>query len=76
MLVEMHQSGYKAYTLRLSPTGPPGVWRVTLYSAQTGERWRFANLEEFCAFLSRAVADASACSDQPAKLESPDQAGD
>lgn len=72
----MHQSGYQAYTLRLSPAGPPGAWRVTLYSAQTGERWRFASLEDFYAFLSQAGASATACPDQHAKPAAPDQAGE
>jgi hypothetical protein len=76
MLVEMHQSGYQAYTLRLSPAGPPGVWRVTLYSAQTGERWRFANLEQMYDFLHQAVADAPACADQPGDPAAQDETGE
>jgi len=76
MFVEMHQSGHQAYMLRLSPAGPPSVWRVTLYSAQTGERWRFANLEQLYAFLRQAVADASVHPDQPAKPAPPAQVGE
>ena len=75
MVVEIHQSGYQAYTLRLSPAGPPGVWRVTLYSAQTGERWRFANLEQMYTFLRQAVADAPARPDQPVEPAPPKQVG-
>lgn len=61
----MHQSGYQAYTLRLSLAGSPGVWRVTLYSAQTGERWRFANLEQLYDFLHQVVTDVPATADRP-----------
>lgn len=63
--MEMHQSGCQAYTLRLSPAGLPGVWRVTLYSAQTGERWRFANLEQLYDFLHQAVTDVPRSVDRP-----------
>jgi hypothetical protein len=76
MLVAMRQSGYKAYMLRLSPAGEPGVWRVTLYSAQTGERWRFANLEQLYAFLYQAVAAAPACPDQLGEPAVPDHDGE
>ena len=69
----MHQSGYQAYMLRLSPAGAPGVWRVTLYSAQTGERWRFADLEQLHAFPHQAVAAAPACPDQPVAPAPPDR---
>lgn len=71
--MEMHHPGYQAYTLRLSPGGTAGVWRVTLYSAQTGERWRFANLEQLHAFLCRAVAAAPACSNEPVESAGPDK---
>ncbi len=73
MLVAIRQWGNQAYMLRLSPGGAPGVWRVTLYSAQTGERWRFANLEQLHAFLCQAVAAVPACPDQPATTAPPDQ---
>jgi hypothetical protein len=73
MLVAMGQSSYQAYTLRLSPGGPPGVWRATLYSAQTGERWRFADLEQLHAFLCQAVA-APAWPDQPLAPAAQDEA--
>ncbi len=72
--MEMHQPRYQAYTLRLSAGGEAGVWRVTLYSAQTGERWRFADLEQLHAFLCQAVAAAPACPNDPVALAEPDEA--
>ena len=46
---------YQAYTLRLSRVGETPVWRATLYCAITGQRWRFADMEQLNAFLLQAV---------------------
>ena len=46
---------YQAYTLRLSRVGETQVWRATVYCAITGQRWRFATVEQLGAFLRQAV---------------------
>ncbi|MBN1811944.1 MAG: hypothetical protein JXA14_08925 [Anaerolineae bacterium] len=47
-----------SYLLRLWQTDHRGalVWRASLESAHTGERWGFASLAELCAFLNQETA--------------------
>ena len=49
---------YVSYLLRLWQAEREGalVWRASLESAQTGERWGFASLDELLAFLERETA--------------------
>jgi hypothetical protein len=46
---------YLAYLLRLWPTGDRGstIWRASLESPHSGERYNFATLEEMFSFLQR-----------------------
>jgi hypothetical protein len=47
------QPSYQSYLLRLwqvQGNGQP-VWRASLESAQTKERWTFVSIKELCAFL-------------------------
>ena len=52
---------YVSYLLRLWQTEQEGalVWRASLQSARTGERWGFANLAELYAFLEQEIAAAN-----------------
>ena len=60
-----------SYLLRLWQTGHKGalVWRASLESAHTGERWGFANLAELYAFLEEETAagieDGRPCHGRP-----------
>lgn len=61
------QPDYLSYLVRLWRTGdqhPFGrrVWRASLESPHTGERWSFASLEELFDFLERQTG-------QPDKIE-------
>lgn len=51
------RDNYQAYTLRLSRVGDTQAWRATLYCAVTGQRWRFADVEQLNAFLRHAVVE-------------------
>ena len=55
---------YQAYTLRLSRVGDTPVWRATVYCAITGQRWRFATVEQLNAFLLQVVV-TSPCPTPP-----------
>lgn len=48
---------YQAYTLRLSRVADTDVWRATLFCAITGQRWRFAHIDQLNAFLLHAVVE-------------------
>ncbi|MBN2390575.1 MAG: hypothetical protein JXR84_07625 [Anaerolineae bacterium] len=47
------QQRYHAFLLRLWPVEARGqtVWRASLESSHTGERWGFANVDALCTFL-------------------------
>jgi hypothetical protein len=49
--------GYVAYLLRLwqAQEGGSAVWRASLESPQTGERWGFASLADLFTFLECEV---------------------
>lgn len=53
--MDRSRDNYQAYTLRLSRVGDTQAWRATLYCAITGQRWRFADVEQLNAFLRHAV---------------------
>jgi len=60
----MHaQSRYRAYLLRLWPmrSGQDLVWRASLESPLSGERWAFVGLDGLFAFLREQTGDADAC---------------
>lgn len=57
--MEIPQLENLSYTLRLTRTTAANEWRVTLYSAQSGVRWRFATIEQLVEFLHQAC-DVSA----------------
>lgn len=52
---------YTSYLLRLWPAADKSdlVWRASLESSGTGERWGFASLDELFAFLRQQTAGAS-----------------
>jgi hypothetical protein len=54
------RSGYTSYLLRLWPTEDKGhlVWRASLESPHSDERWGFANLEALFAFLRQETGQA------------------
>lgn len=56
--MERSRDAYQAYTLRLSRVGDTDVWRATLYCVITGQRWRFADMDQLNSFLRRAVVDS------------------
>ncbi|MCA9927826.1 MAG: hypothetical protein KC419_05100 [Anaerolineales bacterium] len=49
------ENGYASYLLRLWQADDNGemLWRVSLESSQTGQKWVFANLDELMAFLRK-----------------------
>ena len=49
---------YLSFLLRLWPVKEKGdkVWRASLESSHTGERWGFATLDELCASLRQQTA--------------------
>jgi hypothetical protein len=53
--------GYVAYLLRLwqAQEGGSAVWRASLESPQTGERWGFASLADLFTFLESEVGQAA-----------------
>ncbi|MEJ2750952.1 MAG: hypothetical protein P8183_24050 [Anaerolineae bacterium] len=57
---ETHR-GYVSYLLRLWQAEDNGesVWRASLESSQTGQRWAFANLDEALAFLRAQTSELS-----------------
>ncbi len=67
------QRGYISYLLRLWQAQDNGeaVWRASLESSQTGQRWVFANLDEALAFLrmqtSELSADLGGCENLPGR---------
>jgi hypothetical protein len=54
------QGRYISYLLRLWQTRSEGklIWRASLESPHTGERYGFTNLEELFAFLEKEVGGA------------------
>lgn len=66
MVIE--QQRYLAYMLRLRQVSGEGepVWRASLESPHTGERYGFANLESLFTFLKEEAARQAA--DQPVGL--------
>lgn len=56
------QRGYVSYLLRMWQAQDNGdwVWRASLESPQTGQRWVFANLDEALAFVRRQSSELSA----------------
>jgi hypothetical protein len=48
-------SAYQSYLLRLWPAGERDstIWRASLESAHSGERYNFATLEEMFSFLQQ-----------------------
>ncbi len=68
MRTDKDRSGYLAYMLRLRRIGSPGeqhgiVWRVSLESPQTRERFVFASLGELLTFLEQEVEQADGSDD-------------
>ena len=55
------QRGYVSYLLRLWQAQDNGdwVWRASLESSQTGQRWVFANLDEALAFVRSQTTELS-----------------
>jgi hypothetical protein len=53
--------GYVAYLLRLwqGEEGGYTVWRASLESPQTGERWGFASLTDLFTFLEKEARQAA-----------------
>jgi len=51
---------YLSFLLRLWPVkeNEHTVWRASLESSHTGERWGFAGLDAVCAFLRRRISEA------------------
>ncbi|MCP4363145.1 MAG: hypothetical protein GY796_34520 [Chloroflexi bacterium] len=56
------QHGYVSYLLRLWQAQDNGdwVWRASLESSQTGQRWVFANLDDVLAFVRSQTFELSA----------------
>ncbi|MFQ5433852.1 MAG: hypothetical protein ACE5FD_03160 [Anaerolineae bacterium] len=54
-------SGYVSYLLRLWQAEDNGVmvWRASLESSQTGQRWTFANMNDLMAFLQTETSKRS-----------------
>ena len=52
---------YYSYLLRLWPVklNNHTVWRVSLESSSTGEKWGFADIGELCAFLHKQTVKGS-----------------
>ena len=52
---------YHSYLLRLwsDKLNSQLVWRASLESSSTGEKWGFAELDEMCAFLRQQVEKVS-----------------
>ena len=50
--------GYMSYLLRLWQAQENGawIWRASLESSQSGQRWNFANLADCFAFLEEQAA--------------------
>jgi hypothetical protein len=53
--------GYVAYLLRLwqAQEGENAVWRASLESPQTGERWGFASVADLFTFVESEVGQAA-----------------
>jgi hypothetical protein len=58
-----------AYLLRLwqAQEGGSAVWRASLESPQTGERWGFANLTDLFTFLEKEAGQAAQGRPSPSK---------
>lgn len=56
--MSMEEQRTISYLLRLWSTRSRGelVWRASLESAETGERWGFADLTDLFAFLEKEVS--------------------
>jgi hypothetical protein len=56
--VKSEKCRYSSYLLRLWPVEEHGnlVWRASLQSSHTGERWGFANLDALLSFLGQRTA--------------------
>jgi hypothetical protein len=54
------QRGYISYLLRLWQIRSEGepIWRASLESPHTGERWSFANLSDLFTFLEEETSHA------------------
>lgn len=57
---------YLSFLLRLWPVheGAQTVWRASLESSHTGERWGFTTLDSLCAFIHQqttTVCDLQTC---------------
>jgi hypothetical protein len=71
----MHaQTRYRAYLLRLWPlrSGAGLVWRASLESPLTGERWAFVGLDALFAFLREQAGNVEGCTRDP--MDTPPQA--
>lgn len=58
--VSRERRGYISYLIRLWQIRSAGelIWRASLESPSTGERWGFANLEDLFDFLQRQTGPA------------------
>ncbi len=50
-------SSYFSYLLRLWRERETAPWRATVEDPHTGERWGFANLRQFIAFLEEQTGE-------------------
>ena len=66
---------YTSYLLRLWPVADKSdlVWRASLESSGTGERWGFASLDELFAFLRQQTTGASDSSASKGEAGSQDE---
>jgi hypothetical protein len=59
--MDEEKQGYRAFLLRLWEVkeNEHTVWRASLESSRTGERWGFADLDALCTFLREEIATVS-----------------